>query len=50
MIDTIKTCGINGAVLGATTLETVENGLSILLLSITILWTVIKISKLLKDD
>ena len=49
MIDTIKTCGINGAVLGATTLDSVETGLSILLLSITIAWTAVKLSRLLKD-
>lgn len=49
MIDTIKTCGINGAVLGATTLDSVETGLSILLLAITIAWTSVKLAKLLKD-
>ena len=49
MIDTLKTCGVNGAVLGVTTLESVETGLSILLLIITITWTVVKLTRLLKD-
>ena len=49
MIDTLKTCGVNGAVLGATTLESMETGLSILLLIITITWTVVKLTRLLKD-
>jgi hypothetical protein len=49
MIDTIKTIGINGAVLGATTLDSVETGLSILLLAITIAWTSLKLAKMLKD-
>ena len=49
MIDTLKIFGINGAVLGATTLDSVETGLSILLLAITIAWTSLKLAKLLKD-
>ena len=49
MIDTLKTCGIKLTVLGATTLESVETGLSILLLAITIAWTAMKLAKLLKD-
>ena len=49
MIDTLKIFGINGAVLGATTLDSVETGLSILLLAITIAWTTVKRAKLIKD-
>jgi len=49
MKEWIETCGINGVVLGATTIDSVETGLSILLLSITIVWTTLKISRLLKD-
>ena len=49
MIDTIKTCGVNGAVLGVATLASVETGLSILLLVITIVWTAVKLARLLKD-
>lgn len=40
--DYLKTFGINGSVLAAVTLDSIETALSILLLVVTISWTIWK--------
>lgn len=48
--DWLRTLGINGATLGIVSLTDLELILKIILLSVTIVWTVTKVFKLLKDD
>ena len=48
--DWFRTLGINGATLGIVSLTDLELFLKIILLSATIVWTVAKVYKLLKDD
>jgi hypothetical protein len=49
-LDWLRTLGINGATLGIVSLTDLELVLKIVLLSVTIVWTVVKVLKLLKDD
>ena len=48
--DWVRTLGINGGVFAAVSLSDVELFLKIVLLLATIVWTVVKIHKLLKND
>ena len=48
--DWLRTLGINGTTLGIVSLTDLELILKIILLSVTIVWTVTKVFKLLKDD
>ena len=48
--DWLRTLGVNGATLGIVSLTDLELILKIVLLSVTIVWTVAKVFKLLKDD
>ena len=48
-LDWIRTLGVNGGVLATVTLTELEMVLSIVLLSVTITWTTIKIVKLFKE-
>lgn len=50
MNDYLRTFGINGGVFAAVSLADIEMFLKIVLLLVTILWTVIKCYKLLTDD
>jgi len=46
----VRTLGVNGGVFAAVSLADIEMVLKIILLSVTILWTVVKCYKLLTDD
>ena len=48
-LDWVRTLGINGGVFAAVSLADIEVGLRIVLLTATIVWTVVKIIKLIKD-
>jgi hypothetical protein len=48
-LDWIRTLGINGGVFAAVSLADMEVGLRIIMLAATIVWTVVKIIKLIKD-
>jgi len=48
--DWLRTLGINFGTLGVVSLTDLELVLKIVLLSVTIVWTVVKVLKLLKDD
>jgi hypothetical protein len=50
MNDYVRTLGLNGGVLAAVSLADIELILKIVLLGVTIIWTVIKCYKLLTDD
>jgi hypothetical protein len=50
MSDYVRTLGVNGGVFAAVSLADIEMVLKIILLSVTILWTVVKCYKLLTDD
>jgi hypothetical protein len=49
-LDWVRTLGINGGVFAAVSLADIEVGLRIILLTATIVWTIVKIYKLLKTD
>ena len=49
-LDWVRTLGINGGVFAAVSLADIEVGLRIVLLTATIVWTIVKIIKLLKPD
>jgi hypothetical protein len=48
-LDWVRTLGINGGVFAAVSLADMEVGLRIIMLAATIVWTVVKIIKLIKD-
>jgi hypothetical protein len=50
MNDYVRTLGLNGGVFAAVSLADIELILKIVLLGVTIIWTVIKCYKLLTDD
>ena len=49
-LDWIRTLGINGGVFAAVSLAEIEMVLKVVLLSVTIVWTIVKINELLKTD
>ena len=49
-LDWFRTLGINGGVFAAVSLADIEVGLRVVLLTVTIVWTIAKIYKLLKTD
>ena len=49
-LDWVRTLGINGGVFAAVSLAEIEMVLKVVLLSVTIVWTIVKIYKLLKTD